>query len=80
MFLDGVAVDAPGRDGVLDCMEGLYGCTGVILREPRLPKDLPPDMPLPARARASEGRVQAKNMTKHKMLNSLSSKILLCSI
>jgi hypothetical protein len=51
-----------------------------MLREPRLPKDPPPDMPPPLRARASDGIVQAKNMSNNRMLNTLSSLIFLISM
>ncbi len=47
----------------------------MVVREPLLPIDPPPEMPLPARARDSAGRLHAKNMSKNRMLNNLSSRI-----
>jgi hypothetical protein len=51
-----------------------------MLRDPLLPKEPPPDMPLPARARASEGMVQAKNSRMSKILKIPTIRCFLVSI
>jgi len=65
-----------GRPVVLD--RGLFGRADFMVRELRLPKDLPPD--IPRRARASEGMVQARNISKNQMLKNLTSQVFFSDI